>query len=101
MLVKGEGPLNARIWLIGEAPGATEEQKGRPFCGGAGWELNKILKAADIRREECYVDNVMQERPQSNDFTVFYKDRAKTLPTEALLQAHERIRNLVRTQRPN
>ena len=101
MLVKGEGPLDAKIFIIGEAPGQTEELKGKPFCGGSGWELDKILKAADIRREDCYVDNIMQERPPSNDFSTFYKDKAKTQPSEGLLQGHQRVRDLIRLHHPN
>ncbi len=100
-IVKGEGNLSSKIYLIGEAPGATEELKGKPFCGGAGWELDKILKAAGIERKECYIDNVMQERPKNNDFSIFYEDKAKTKPTRILQEGYNRISRLVLENRPN
>lgn len=101
MQVFGEGPLSSKIYLVGEAPGSNEERTGRPFCGGAGQVLDGILYDAGIKRDEIYVDNVIQSRPKSNDFGVFYKDKSKRAPTAELLEAHSRINNLIIEHKPN
>lgn len=65
-LVGGEGPVGAKIALVGEAPGREEEAQRRPFVGAAGKVLNAMLAAAGIKREECYVTNVVKVRPPDN-----------------------------------
>jgi uracil-DNA glycosylase family 4 len=62
-----EGPLDCRIAFVGEAPGGTEVQAGRPFVGKAGQLFNRLLETVGINRTECYIDNVFQERPNAND----------------------------------
>lgn len=64
--VPGEGPLNAEVLLIGEAPGANEDRQGRPFVGQAGQFLSELLGAAGLRREDVYICNVLKCRPPSN-----------------------------------
>lgn len=65
-LVFGEGNPNAGLMLIGEAPGAEENQTGRPFVGAAGNLLNDILKAINFRREDVYIANIVKCRPPGN-----------------------------------
>ena len=65
-VVPGEGPLNARVMIIGEAPGEREDEEGRPFVGAAGQLLNKLLSSVGIRREEVYITNVVKCRPPNN-----------------------------------
>jgi len=48
--VKGIGPTNARIAIVGEAPGQEEEASGIPFCGPSGRLLNELLEQAGTRR---------------------------------------------------
>lgn len=62
-LVFGEGPMNPRLMLIGEAPGEQETLMGRPFVGKAGKNLDHFLELADLRREEIYISNVVKIRP--------------------------------------
>ncbi len=64
--VPGEGPVPARIMLIGEAPGKQEDVSGRPFVGRAGAILNEMLGSAGIRREDVYVTSVIKCRPPKN-----------------------------------
>jgi DNA polymerase len=52
--------------LVGEAPGATEDETGRPFVGQAGQLLSKILGAIGLRREEVFICNVLKHRPPGN-----------------------------------
>jgi DNA polymerase len=61
--VKGDGPKDAQIMLVGEAPGLDELVAGRGFVGRAGWVLDVGMKAAGMAREVCYVSNVVKCMP--------------------------------------
>ena len=62
-VVFGEGKPKCNIMLIGEAPGADEEEQGRPFVGKAGKNLMGFLNAAGLKREDVYLTNVVKIRP--------------------------------------
>ncbi len=64
--VPGEGPLDARVMVVGEAPGRKEDEEGRPFVGPAGQLLNRLLELAGLRREEVYITNIVKCRPPGN-----------------------------------
>ncbi len=64
--VPGEGPADARIMLIGEAPGWNEDQQGRPFVGAAGKFLEELLAAAGLKREDVFITNIVKSRPPGN-----------------------------------
>jgi uracil-DNA glycosylase family 4 len=64
--VPGEGPADARVMFIGEAPGWNEDQQGRPFVGAAGKFLEELLGAARLRRDEVFITNVVKSRPPGN-----------------------------------
>ena len=64
--VPGEGNAQAQLMCVGEAPGATEDETGRPFVGAAGQLLTKILAAIDLPREQVYICNVLKHRPPGN-----------------------------------
>ncbi|MEM3943599.1 MAG: uracil-DNA glycosylase [Thermofilaceae archaeon] len=64
--VPGEGNPNARVMLVGEAPGYNEDVQGRPFVGAAGNLLNELLGLAGLRREEVFITNVVKCRPPEN-----------------------------------
>ena len=64
--VPGEGNPDADFMLVGEAPGATEDETGRPFVGQAGQLLSKILEAIKLRREDVFICNVLKHRPPGN-----------------------------------
>jgi DNA polymerase len=65
-VVFGEGNPQAKLMLVGEAPGAQEERLQRPFVGPAGVLLDKILEASHIHRQEVYITNVVKCRPSEN-----------------------------------
>lgn len=65
-LVFGVGPGDADLMVIGEAPGADEDEQGEPFVGRAGKLLDKILEAIDFAREEVYIANILKSRPPNN-----------------------------------
>jgi len=64
--VPGEGPLDAEIVFVGEAPGATEAKLGRPFTGQSGQLLDSALAEIGIDRSQCYVTNAVRCRPPNN-----------------------------------
>lgn len=63
VMVFATGDAEARIMLIGEAPGYEEEKKLEPFVGPAGQQLDKILKAMGLERSEVYISNIVKFRP--------------------------------------
>ncbi len=64
--VPGEGPENAQIMFIGEAPGFNEDQQGRPFVGAAGQFLDKLLASIGLSRNTVYITNIIKTRPPEN-----------------------------------
>lgn len=64
--VPGAGNPNARLMIVGEAPGATEDEQGLPFVGAAGQLLTKILAAVDLKRDDVFICNVLKHRPPGN-----------------------------------
>ncbi|MBI2023675.1 uracil-DNA glycosylase [Candidatus Giovannonibacteria bacterium] len=64
--VIGEGSHYAKIMFVGEAPGKTEAETGRPFAGAAGKFLDHLLKSVGIERKDVYITNVVKDRPPMN-----------------------------------
>lgn len=64
--VPSSGPLNARIAIVGEAPGHFENQQRKPFCGPSGQRLDEWLKAVEINRSEVYITNTHKYQPKAN-----------------------------------
>ncbi len=62
-LVFGEGNVNAKLAIIGEAPGRNEEKEGHPFVGKAGLILTSLLNENSIRRDKIWITNVVKWRP--------------------------------------
>ncbi|MGC9224734.1 MAG: uracil-DNA glycosylase [Terracidiphilus sp.] len=65
-LVFGDGAPTARLMFVGEGPGADEDAQGLPFVGRAGQLLNNMIAAMGLKREECYIANVVKCRPPGN-----------------------------------
>jgi len=66
LAVSGVGPLDAAVFLIGEAPGREEDARGEPFVGPAGKILDKALAAARLPRGTVFITNVVKCRPPAN-----------------------------------
>ncbi len=64
--VIGYGNRNARIMLIGEAPGKNEDREGKPFIGKAGEKLTQMLAYIGLQRDDVYITNVVKCRPPQN-----------------------------------
>lgn len=64
--VPGEGPEDATVMFIGEAPGFHEDKSGRPFVGAAGRFLDELLASINLDRRSVYITNVIKCRPPGN-----------------------------------
>lgn len=64
--VPGEGNPDAKIFFVGEAPGAKEDLTGRPFVGTAGKFLDSLLLGIGIKREDVFIGNIVKHRPPEN-----------------------------------
>jgi len=66
LAVPGEGPVGAQVLLIGEAPGAKEDEAGRPFVGPSGRFLNELFAGIGLPREHCFITSVVKCHPPKN-----------------------------------
>lgn len=66
LTVPGEGPVDARVMFVGEAPGEKEDSEGRPFVGPSGRLFDKLLKKNGIDRAEVFITGVVKCRPPDN-----------------------------------
>ncbi len=64
--VPGEGNRTAELMFVGEAPGADEDEQGRPFVGRAGQMLRRIIAAMTFREDEVFIANILKCRPPEN-----------------------------------
>lgn len=64
--VIGEGSHSAKIMFVGEAPGATEDKTGHPFCGRSGNILSELVESIGVKREDVYICNILKCRPPNN-----------------------------------
>lgn len=65
-IVFGVGNPAARLMFVGEGPGADEDAQGLPFVGRAGQLLNNMIGAMGLKREDCYIANIVKCRPPAN-----------------------------------
>jgi len=64
--VFGEGSANAKVMIIGEAPGKDEDISGKPFVGRAGKLLTEILSSINLERNDIFITNTVKCRPPEN-----------------------------------
>ena len=94
-------PETAKYVIIGEAPGAEEEQRGGAFIGAAGRLLDDLLRNAGIARDEVYFDNVFQFRPAGNDLSPFIKFAKTVTETEQFIKAQSSLAARLDTTKAN
>lgn len=100
--VPGFGPKDAKIVVVGEAPGENEVQQGRPFVGASGNLLQNTLRKMGVSPSEVYFTNVVKVRPAYNNFDVFYLDGPKRfVPSELLLKSYSDLRKELLELHPN
>lgn len=111
-LGRGDGPIPARVMVVGEAWGAEEDRLRTPFVGASGSELNRMLQEAGILRSECFVSNVVNARPPGNDFGAWVAERKKDITSEhrpmrdkmvlpIVLEGHQRLLTEIAAVKPN
>lgn len=87
--VPGIGPKEARIAIIGNAPGFHEVRLGAPFVGPAGDMLTKMLASAGINKSSIYITNVVKERPDDDDISQFIRIRGSSVSTTNAYKRYE------------
>ena len=92
--VFGVGNPDARVLIVGEAPGKNEDLQGEPFVGAAGKYLNELLAIAGLTREEVFIANVLKCRPPGNrdprpeeiqTCTPFLREQTRTINPEFIV----------------
>lgn len=93
-LVFGSGNAQARVMIVGEAPGKNEDLQGVPFVGAAGKYLEELLALAGLVREQVYIANVLKCRPPGNRnpqideiqaCTPFLREQTRTIDPEFIV----------------
>lgn len=91
------GPRDAKVVIVGEAPGREEEGK-TPFLGESGKELDKMLFEVGLSRDECFLTNVCHYRPIKNQIKNFFLDSKLNKPgpeiTEGMAELHSDLREI-------
>src|ERR1051326_485387 len=64
--VPGEGKPTAKVMIIGEGPGKSEDKTGRPFVGNAGRYLEHVLEGTKFERSDFFITNIVKCRPPAN-----------------------------------
>lgn len=92
--VFGVGDIEARVMIIGEAPGKNEDLQGEPFVGKAGQYLNELLAVAGLTRDDVFIANVLKCRPPGNRdprpeeielCTPFLREQTRTIDPEFIV----------------
>jgi len=96
MPASGEGSPSARIMIVGEAWGSTEESLGQPFVGASGQELNKMLHEVGITRNECWLTNVVNARPPMNDIEKWVTLKRKDIQPDMIKWRDRWIKPIVK-----
>lgn len=105
--VPSRGSANAKIMVVGEAPGAQEEREGRPFVGPAGMLLQEMLIASGIDPSQVYYANLSKIRPPGNELRAFYSEHKLPsgekigLPNDALLRDLAELQAEIEFVNPN
>ena len=99
-VVGGVGPKDAKILILGEAPGAYEDSQGIPFAGPAGGVLEQCLHAAGIIRSDVYITNVVKTRPAGNKIDPFFNTTTGQFSTDGMKWV-EKLREEIADINPN
>ena len=91
MICRDSGPPDAKVMLIGDALGESDERTGVPFSGTSGALLKQMLSHCGVQFSECYATNVVNERPPSGKFSYFYDTK---ILEESLLKLRNKIMSI-------
>lgn len=99
--ISSEGPRDAKIMFVGEAPGKQEELEGRPFIGGAGELLRKTMGAAGIDERQVFFTNLSKDRPDKNELKPWYDPKYGMPDDERLLRGMVELKHEIEEINPN
>lgn len=109
IFIFGEGPQRARVAVVGESPGPPDIDSGRPFMGPAGGMLERILASIGLRREDCYLTNVVKMISTGDELTpdvlsffapYLHRELAAVAPRVIIAFGNTPTRVLLRTKKP-
>jgi uracil-DNA glycosylase family 4 len=100
-IVNTVGPANARIMLVGGAPGKEEQMTGEPFAGTNGRVLNQLLSAAGLYMQSCLRTNVARQMPPGKNISIFFEDRLCTKPKPMLREWMSMLAADIQAYKPN
>src|ERR671917_1123052 len=109
IFIFGDGPVGARAAVVGESPGPPDIESGKPFMGPAGQMLERILAAINLRRDDCYLTNVVKMISTGDEitpdvlafFTPFlHRELAAVRPRVVVSFGNTPTRALLRTKKP-
>ena len=109
VLIFGEGPVGARVAVVGESPGPPDIDSGRPFMGPAGQMLERILSSVGLARADCYLTNVIKVISQGDEITpewlslftpYLHRELAAARPRVVIAFGNTPTRALLRTKKP-
>jgi len=100
-IVNTVGPANARIMLVGGAPGKEEQMTGEPFAGTNGRVLNQLLSAAGLFKQSCLLTNVARQMPPGKNISIFFEDRLCTQPKPMLREWMNMLAADIQAYKPN
>lgn len=98
-LVGPSGPTDARIMVVGEAPGKDEEREGEPFVGVSGRLLKESMLTAGINTDEVFFTNLCKVRPPNNELRSFFD--AAGLPNQVVLEGLKALHEEIKLVQPN
>lgn len=99
--VKPTGDPQAKIALVGEAPGQRENEIGLPFVGPSGDLLTRMMNEAGLIRSQCWLTNLVKYRPPNNEIGCYFKDRQKKIPKPEMVECCEELRKELLEIKPN
>jgi DNA polymerase len=109
VFILGEGRPGARVAVVGESPGPPDIATGRPFMGPAGDMLGRILAAVGLKREDCYLTNVVKMISTGEELTTdvlnfftpyLHRELAAVAPRVVIAFGNTPTRALLRTKKP-
>lgn len=109
IFIFGTGPRTPRVAVVGESPGPPDIDSGQPFMGPAGQMLDKILASIGLRRDDCYLTNVVKMISTGDEMTpdvlklftpYLHREMAAVRPQVIISFGNTPTRALLRTKKP-
>ena len=101
MRVEIEGPIDAQIMIVGEAPKEDHNRHLQHFIGEENKLLNDMLSQAGIPRYKCLITTVAKDRPPADKISYFYEDKQCTIPKPKMQQWIDELKSDIELYKPN